>query len=350
MSVVKLFFKDENIDVKSEIIDKHLTAVDDKIKNNPSFISQLYEAVRALIMRKNYGDPIPPIELYVSEDGKTIELRTAIVKDPQNVRPELENNKHFRMAKFSTDGKTNPGGMDVTFFTGTLVRYEDFMKAYAGTEVEEKYKYAGRDPQMVQTVLSVYHTHRGFLESGVEVCRSTYSDHSPLGLSMDNDEELKTQTVYCHAPKNWYFNLEPDEAMYECHPYKTHAFRYSKELGVIYYLTATGRKEKMLPTTCKCYPASSEYPEILAANPTPMIDYQDGKEVVTEEYKKNYPDANPREIRKIVSESFYKSLDSSKSKSSNPIAWEAAKRLTAEGLEERYGIKQEQPAEAPGIV
>lgn len=339
MEKIDLFFEKENIDVKSEIIDKYLSSVDDKLKNNPSFISELYSAIRHLT-QKNPNGLIPSLELYISDDGKGFELRGKIRKNPNCINDLLQNNKCYEQFSFDLDDKNV---MSVTMLTGTLYKFDDFMKIGAGS-LADKFKIFNEHD--TPTVLSVFHRNKQFLENGVEVSNSTYSDQYPIGITMDNEKEIKVQTVLYHAPKKWYFNLVPGEPEFEFNPLRSNAHRFSDSLGIIEYQIKSGKDGQVRGYE---YLSSTEYPERLGGNPTPLCAYVDGKKEYTQAYLESYPGKSEQEIVKQLEISFAKGIEFSKTKEINPEAYEGIKNMAFAGLEKRYGININNPEVIQGI-
>ena len=64
------------------------------------------------------------------------------------------------------------------------------------------------------------------------------------------------------------------------------------ELGIIHSQIRSGKNS---PVRAMDLVASTEYPEELIPNPTPLIKYEDGKNVIEEDYAKYYPGLNEYE-------------------------------------------------------
>ncbi len=330
MEKVNLFFQDANIDLKNELVDKYLGTLDQRILNNPSFTRIMYDALSFLTSKQTLSDHIPPIELSVSDDGKSFELVSGIRQDPDCMNPELKDNKNYRCVKFSIDEK---GNLDVLKLNGTLFKFDSFAKSQEGKELGDKFKiFNSKD---TPTVISVFHKNIMIMENGVEVSRSTYSDNYPLGISLEDEKGLRVQTSI-HSPKVWRYNTIPDSAYFEFNPSVSTAFRFTEIPGVITHLSKSGKDS---PVKGVEYAANTEYPEVLAANPTPVRIYngRDGLKM-NPEFVSYFSGMEEKDIMEEVEKTFAEGIEHSKTKEINPQAYESIRDLANAGLEKRYGI------------
>ena len=332
MSVVKLFFNDQNVDVKKEIIDKYLGEVDDGLKNNPSFISELYEAIHRLTTTSSESPNIPPIELYISDDNKCVELRGGIRPDPKCGNEILsKNNKLYEQIRFSLDENNN---MDVLTSSGAFYMFSDFMRVSQGTEYKQQF--SNLTPSDTPIVCSAYHTNKTFLSSGIELAISTYSDVYPLGggMSMDSEREMRAQTMI-HSPIKWYYNLVPGGARFESNPQKTNLCRMINDLGIVGVSVSNGLNT---PIKYSEYISTTEYPEFIRVNPTPLFEYnKDGNPVLNDAYKSEFGDLNSYEIKKRINIGFFEGVENSRTKEERPLVYESLRELSLDALEARYG-------------
>ena len=337
MDRLTIFLQDSNIDLNKEFMEKYLVKVSDDIKKNPSFTRQLYAALAFLTRKARMEDRVPPMELSIAEDGRSFEIRSGIRPDPDCLNDDLKSNKCFETVKFTLDGKNN---MNVTMMSGTLYRYDDFMKVSQGTPKEQEFKIFNSHD--TPTVLSVFHRNIVVLDSGIEVSRASYADQYPLGITMDNENELKIQTSI-HSPQKWNFNFVPDGARFELNPIKTNDYRFINSLGIFTSLLSTGRNGKV---EAKEYLANTEYPEVLSAStPLPFREYQDGVRKMNPRFAEYYPGKDEKEIEKEVEQSFANGLDTSKTKEFNPQVYEILKKYVDGAFEQKYGIKKAEEVE-----
>jgi len=338
MSISRIYLDDANVDLQKEFVDKYLGNVDEKLKNNPSFMRQLYSAIYDLTRKTAISFTVPPLELFIADDGKSFEIRGGVRPDPDCFTESLKENKCYEQVRFSIDDKNN---MSVLSSMGNFYKFDDFMKAFKGSLLEKQYSiYNSND---TPTICSVYHKNRVFLDSGVEVALSTFSDKYPLGLvTMDSEVQMKAQTMI-HSPREWYYNLVPDHASFECNPTRTNAHRFKDSLGIVYLQTTNGKNE---PVKLSEYISSSEYPEVLSVNPTPVFEFENGKAKLNSCYQDELQGMNEYEIKKQICIRFLKAVDYSETKNINPEMYETMRKLVADGLESRYQYKEEMQEEA----
>lgn len=340
MEKINLYLQDANIDLQKDFIDTYLKEVDEKLKDNPMFIRHLYSAIALLTRKGAMNNHIPPIELSISEDGRSFQLIGGVRPNPDCYNENLKNNKNFESVSFNL-GENDE--LHITESSGTLYKFDDFMKAHEGSEYGKKFQIF--NSQGTPTIISVYHKNTIISSDGIEVAKSTYSDEYPLGITMDMERELKAQT-FIHAPRKWYFNLRPDEAPFEFDPIKNNAHRYLERLGIVTYQESVGKNGVV---EVRDYVSSTEYPEVLAANPTVLKKYERGKESITPEFIELFPGKNEKEIYKEIELSFASGVEGSKTKDINPRAYEAVKEQVQKGLEKKYGISPEEPEETHGL-
>ena len=343
MIKVNLNLQDTNIDLKTELIDKYLTGVSDKLKNNPCFYGQLYSAISFLTRKLSMSEHIPPIELSISEDGRSFELIGGIRPDPDCMNPALKNNKCFE--KISIGLAKDSDDMEITKSSGSLFNFDEYAKSCEGTELGNKLKIMNSHD--TPTVLFVMHRNSIFTESGIEVSNSSFSDEYPLGITMNNDNELRTQTSL-HSPSKWRFNLLPDEAPFEFNPSRTNAHRFLNSLGIVHVSLSKGRRNEAKSNYAD-YPADTEYPEVLSTYPNPFMTYENGKPTVTPQYAEYYPGMEEKDVVKEMEINFATGLEGSKTKESNPLAYEALKKIVEENLENKYGIGQKEEGPKMGM-
>lgn len=333
MSINKIYV-DETSNLKTDLVDKYLGNVDDNLKNNPVFMEQLYSAIKHLNRKTVSSQFVPPAELYVSDDGKTVEIREGIRPNPDCLNDDLKNNKCYEQVSFSIDKENN---LSVTTSSGSFYNFNDFMKACKGSKLEKQLSMF--NSYDTPTVCSVYHKNKIFLESGIEVALSTYSDNCPLGSNaMDSEVQMRSQTML-HSPKKWCYNLVPEHASFELNPSRTNAHRFIDNLGIVYLQDSNGVNS---PVHLTEYLSSTEYPDHLNVNPTPIFEFVNGKPILNEAYQKYYPGMNEYEIKKAVNIGFLDGIEGSKTKDINPQVYDSLKKLVETGLEARYGyVKQE---------
>ncbi len=326
-----IYLDNAYIDIQKDFIDKYLTSIDENFKKNPQFISELFTALHFLTRKKD-NEVLPPFELNVYDDGRGFEIRSGIRKCPDNINPELQNNKNFDMVKFTLDDKNN---IELTQSNGVFYKFEDYAKIEKAPELKSKYEMLNsRD---TPTVISTYHTHTTILSNGIEVEKSSYSDQYPLGLPFESDSELKNQTMI-HSPRQWYFNSIPERANWEFNPFSTNSYRFTETLGLVVSQFKSGKSGMVEGAE---YPANTEYPDKLGCFPTPVKKYANGKEEITPEYQESFPGKSVWDVEKEVNISFRKGIDTSKTKDINPIVYENLKNVTDAALERRYGYTLE---------
>ena len=330
MEKVTLNFQDANINLQEELIDKYLGRVNEKLVKNPSFLRLLQNGLSFLTTKVNLSDRIPLMELSISEDGRTFEIASGIRPDPDCRNELLQNNKNYRVVRFTLDEKDN---MDVLTFDSTLYNFDDYMKTQENLGPNNPYNiYNSKD---TPTILSVFHKNIMVSEKGVEVSRSTYQDQYPLSIQLNDEKGLKIQTSM-HSPKIWRFNTVPDPAYFEFNPIRANAYRFNDSLGLITYVISSGKNS---PIRAIDYVASSEYPEILSANPAILRNYDEkGYPSVDPNFKDSNPGKTDEEIIREVEQKFAEGVEYSRTKELNPEAYEAVKELVNAGLEKKYGI------------
>ena len=342
---IKLNYQDSNFDIQTELVEKYLNGVSDKLKNNPSFVKQLYSAVHFLTTKLKSEDYIPNIELSISEDGKSFSLIGGVRPSPYCQNPNFQNNKCFEKVEFSLEGKDDD--MTITTYSGTFFNFADYRKEY--NDEEMKQKFGNCQERDTPTVISVYHTQNMFTKDGIEVSRSSYSDDYPLSVSMQDENALKVQTMV-HSPTKWYFNLIPEPARFEFNPTRRNAHRFLHGLGIVQVLNRTGLdRDYSIRTEAADYVAGTEYPELLSTSPAPFRTYEGNGAVITPQYEQYYPGMSSKELEKELEKIFAAGLDTSKTRDSNPEAYNALKAITSKWLEKKYGNSLEAEQQAPKL-
>ena len=94
------------------------------------------------------------------------------------------------------------------------------------------------------------------------------------------------------------------------------------------------------------YAANTEYPEVLAANPTPvrLYDGRDGLKM-NPEFASYFPGMEEKDIMKEVEKTFAEGIEHSKTKEINPQVYEMLKKYVDGAFEQKYGIKKAEEVE-----
>ena len=329
---MRLYLYDSNIDIK-EFIEKKLGGVSKELTSNPQFESQLYRAI-CFLTRQGMGSKIiPPMELVVLDNGRGFEIRSGIRKSPECGNEYLQNNKNYDQVRFTLDDNNC---MQVLRSNGVFYQFDDYMRINMAPEYKNKFRVS--NSQITPTIISTYHDHRTFTSDGIEVEHSVYTDQYPLSCSFENERELPVQTMI-HSPRKWGFNVLPEPAPYEFIPMVTNAHRYTKELGSVHVQSRISNDK---PIDYAVYASTTEYPDILGYTSNPYKKIENGKEVITEDYQKYFPNMEIWEVQREVNKSFYYGIKTSKSMDMKPEVCEKMQELTKESLVNKYGVNEDE--------
>lgn len=334
MSMIKLFIDSPNMDIKKDIIDKYLGEVDDSLKNNPSFMNQLYYAIRFLTEKSSLSPRVPPIELHISDDGKSFALKSGIRPDPYCMNEALRNNKCYNQVQFSLGNENN---MEVFLSSGTFFKFDDYVRVQEDSELGKMLSRFSSSETPV--VCSSYHRKLTFSDNGIEFGDSSYSDVYPLGGAyiMGDEREMRAETMI-HSPTKWYFNLLPESPRYEFAPHKTNFHRFEDRLGIVTYLKSDGKDGR---TFIYDYLSSTEYPERLSSIPLPLGEYKNGDLELCGEFKERFEGLSSREVEKQILIDYLKGIDNSETMRYNKQMYENVRNLVVKSLEKRFGYKED---------
>lgn len=337
METMHIMVNEGYIDEASEITEKYLKEVSEDLKYNPVFLSMLSDELRFLVSKKRLTDLVPTLDLNISNDGKSFMISGGVRPDPDCVNEELNENKNYRQVKFSIDDN---GNMEITRNSGTFFRFDAYKNAVAYNNGPSQEVFNRLNSSETPTVISVYHKHRTVMPDGIEVEESTYSDTCPLSCSYENDSNLISQTNF-HEPRSWNYNVMPTAPQFETMPYVFKAYRYGQTLGQVEVQTRYGR-ENDAKRSYGIYPAGTEYPERLSTYPDPVMRFENNALVVTPDYKERFDGMNTFAIETEMMKSFYRGVNSSRTKDENPRMYEAIEERVRESLEQRYGVDMEE--------
>ena len=324
---MQLFINDENFDVE-DIIVKNLGGVSRDLINNPQFKSQLYDAIRYLIRKRKSSDLVPPLELVVRGDGKGFEMRSGVRQSPECGNEFLQNNRSYNQVSFTIDEYND---MEVLKSNGVFYHFDDYMKIDMDPAYKNKFKIS--NSRQTPVIISTFHEHRTFMQSGVEVERSYFSDRYPLSCGFEDDSSLKRETMV-HSPIKWNYDIMPDNAAYEFVPSVTKIYRFTNSLGIVHVQS----RENNGPLHAAAYAASTEYPDILGYTPVAYKKYENGNEIISDEYKGYYPGMAIWEIEREIGKAFYRGIGTSKSQETKPEICDKMREMTIEGLTSMYTI------------
>ncbi len=336
MGVIKIFLQGNNVDVKKDIVDKYLQNVSGELKNNPQFESQLYEVISFLTRRKSYNDPIPPLDLSVSDDGKVFMMGSAVRPSPDCGNEMLQNNKNYSQVKFSVGEN---GIMEVTKYDGTFYRFDDYMRAIPE---DSRKSFSSLNSSLTHTIISVFHDHRTFLASGIEVEHSIYSDQVPLIDDFNDEQALRMETNSC-APREWNFNIIPSNARLQFRPVTTKTFRYIDKLGLVDVITAMGDSRGTKVVRSETHTVNTEYPDIITYESVPLtVRNARGEDEISEDYQEEYPGMRVWEIEREVNKRFLRGISTSKTRDIRPEVSENLTEAVKNGLVKRYNVPEDE--------
>ena len=334
MSMIKLFIDSPDMDIKKDIIDKYLGEVDDSLKNNPSLRSQLHSAIRFLTEKSSVSPRVPPMELHISDDGKSFALKSGIRPDPYCMNEALRNNKCYNQVQFSLG---NDNSMEVFSSSGTFFKFDDYVRVQEDSELGKMLSRFSSSETPV--VCSSYHRKLIFSDKGIEYGDSSYSDVCPLSDAsiMQDESEMRAETMI-HSPAKWYFNLLPESPRFEFAPHKTNFYRMENRLGVVTYLKSDGKDGQVDEYE---FLSSPTHPEKLSIIPLRFKEYKDKGLELCGEYKKRFEGLPDSEIEKQILIDFLKGVDCSEAMMYNKQMYENVRNLVVKSLETRFGYKEE---------
>ncbi len=314
-------------EVVRRLLERDLEGVNPGLADNPKFKPMLEEAVSFLMDQGLAPGYLPPVKVYVSDDGKNIKLRGGVRKSPSEGAPELQENLGCRSIEFFLEENDN---MRVVSSTGTQYRKEDYSK-FLDPQKDRKFLTVLSDPNM-KSVLSVYHQNRLFTKDGIEIQRSHYEDITPTSITYGDEETLKYQTNE-HKPDVWTFNLPVHNDRYAYNPKTSNAFRYPNDLGVVQVYE---RKTKDEGAKYSKHPVLMEHPENLSWSTVPFVEVIDGEEKINSTYQRTFPEYDSYTLQKIINEHFIRGIEKSATKTYHPSIYEALKKMALEGYIEHY--------------
>ncbi len=319
-----IYVKDGYHEETQQIVDKYLEGIDQRFKDNPMFIRLVSDELRNLIVTNSVSKLPPHLNINISDDGKSFTIEGGIRPDPDNMNPILADNKNYRSSTFSIDENNI---VEVTRYSGTFYRTKDYVNN------NPDFLVGSMKVNNVPTVISVYHNHRYVNKDGIEIEHSTYSDAYPSSCDYNSDNELVAQT-FIHAPQDWKFNVMPSPARFQYRPFVVKAYRYNNLLGLVNVLY-TGRDGKI---NWEEYAASTEYPELMGTNPSPIFKMENGKQSVDPYYTDVYPNMSKEDIEKEVMKGFYMGILGSKTRLVNPEIYENLVNSVKNSINNQYGI------------
>ena len=129
----------------------------------------------------------------------------------------------------------------------------------------------------------------------------------------------------------------PTSPQWEFNPFVFKAYRYNQVLGQVEVQTRYG-DERNAKRSYAIYPAGTEYPEKLTTNPTPIMQYEENNMVVTPDYQNQFEGMNRMDIERELMKSFYRGINGSRTKESNPEICASLEESVRNSLEQRYGV------------